>query len=232
MKKLTVQEIRKIFKRNNLDEKFCLELSRLLSEFGDIFKIDTEIRRVRFLAQAVHETGVMRNGEVRVRENLNYSTNGLIRISRFFRTHRKLALKHGRNKYHKANVVAIANLMYADKNRAKNLRLGNDKDGDGFLYRGAGLFQTTGKENMSNDIRQIEKLMNIRIKDEHGKLYNGVLDNYTMSILLGMAHWHRTGMWKLNSTNAITNKINRGLPSSMKRERLATAIRVKKILIA
>ncbi len=230
MEKLTTEQIRKIFKRSNLDEAFCIELSRLLDEFDSVFKIDTEILRVRFLTQAVHETGIMRNGEVRVRENLNYSTNGLIRISKFFRTHKKLALKHGRNKYHKANIIAIANLMYADKNRAKHLRLGNNKKGDGFLYRGAGLFQTTGKENMNKDIEHIEKLLHIKLKDKNGKLYDGVLNNYTISILLGMAHWHRTGMWKLNSTNAITNKINRGLPKHMKRERLATAIRVKKLL--
>ena len=231
MQKLTAQQIRWIFNRGNLDIEFCLELSRLLDEFGDKFKIDSPILRVRFLAQAVHETGVKRNGEVRSREYLNYSTDGLMKISKFFRTHKKLALKYGRNKYHKANIKAIANLMYADQNRAKHLRLGNTSEGDGFLYRGAGLFQTTGKENMTKDLKHIEDVLGI-VLTHNGKLIDGALDNYTVSILLGMSHWHRTGMWKLGSTNAVTNKINRGLPAYKKRERLATAIRVKKMLVA
>ncbi|UFH59854.1 hypothetical protein [Sulfurovum mangrovi] len=195
------------------------------------FKIDTPIRRVRFLAQAVAETGVMSNGEVRVRENLNYSADALKRLSRYFRNHPQQAKRYGRTKEHLSNQRMIANIWYADINRPIHLRLGNTKEGDGWLYRGAGLFQSTGRENITKDLRHIEKMTGIRLIDDNGDVYEGVLSNYTLSIMLGMAHWHRTGMYKLESTNTITNKINPGLPDSKKRERLATAVRVKELLV-
>lgn len=230
MKLLTIKEIQEIFKRSNLDEEFCLELSRLLDLYMITFKLDTPMRRVRFLAQAIAETGIKRDGTVRVRENLNYSTKGLMQLSRHFRRHPKLASKYGRNKFHKANQRAIANIWYADKNRAKHLRLGNNKEGDGFLYRGAGLFQSTGRENITKDLKHIEKHTGIRLMDSKGNLYPDILSNYTMSVMLGIAHWHRTRMWKLKSTTEITNKINRGLPISKKRERVANAYHVMDVL--
>ena len=230
MEELSVSQIKEIFGRDDLDAVFCEELSRLLDLYMVTFKIDTPIRRVRFLSQAVSETGVMRNGEVRVRENLNYSADALKKLSRYFRNNPHQAKKHGRTKAQKANQKMIANLWYADANRSPRLRLGNVKEGDGWLYRGAGLFQSTGRENITKDFRHIEKMTDMRLTDENGDVFEGVLSNYTMSIMLGMAHWHRTGMYKLESTNAITNKINAGLPDEKKRERLATALRVKGVL--
>ncbi|MDM5272064.1 hypothetical protein PGH07_07720 [Sulfurovum sp. zt1-1] len=232
MQQLSIEQIRKVFGRDDLDIVFCEELSRLLDMYMVTFKIDTPMRRVRFLAQAVAETGVMSTGEVRVRENLNYSADALKRLSVYFRMHPEQAKRYGRTKEHKANQRMIANIWYADINRPAHLRLGNTKDGDGWLYRGAFLFQSTGKENILKDIRHIEKMTGIRLIDEHGNVYEGVLSNYMLSILGGMAHWHRTGMYKLESTNAITNKINAGLPDYKKRERLATAQRVKEVLVA
>jgi predicted chitinase len=70
MKKLTETQIKTIFKRKNLDAYFCKELIRLLALYEDTFKINTELRRVRFLAQAVHETYINKNGTIRPRENL------------------------------------------------------------------------------------------------------------------------------------------------------------------
>ena len=36
---------------------------------------------------------------------------------------------------------AIANIAYADKNRPEGLKLGNTEEGDGWKFRGNGLFQ-------------------------------------------------------------------------------------------
>jgi predicted chitinase len=232
MEELSVSQIREVFGRDDLDEAFCIELSRLLDMHAVTFCVDTPIRRVRFLAQAVAETGVMRNGEVRVRENLNYSADALVKLSRYFRNNPRQAKKHGRTREHRANQRMIANLWYADANRSSRLRLGNVKEGDGWLYRGAGLFQSTGRENITKDLRHIEKMTGIRLMDENGDVFEGVLSNYTMSIMLGMAHWHRTGMYRLQSTNAITHRINAGLPDAKKRQRLATALRLKGLLMA
>lgn len=230
MNALTPEQVKKIFNRDDLDDNFVLELIRLLDEFKDEFKVDTEMRRVRFLAQAVSETGVKSDGTVRIRENLNYSPKGLMTISKFFRKNPSLAYKYGRTQGQKANQVVIGNLMYSDYNRSKSLRLGNVNDGDGYLYRGAGIFQSTGRENITKDIKHLERITGAVLTDLRGNLYNDVLDNYTISIFLGLAHWHRTGMWKLKSTHAITNKINRGLPDEMKKERIANAYRIMHIL--
>lgn len=231
MQELSVAQVREVFGHDDLDKEFCEELSRLLDLYVITFCIDTPIRRVRFLAQAVAETGVMASGEVRVRENLNYSADGLMKMSSYFRKNQHLAKKHGRTKMQKANEKIIANLWYADRNRPAHLKLGNTKEGDGWLYRGAGLFQSTGRENITKDIRHIEKMTGMRLMDDNGDVYEGVLSYYTISIMLGMAHWHRTGMYRLESTNAITNRINGGLPEEKKRDRLATALRVQALLI-
>ncbi len=230
MKTLTPEQVRKIFNRDDLDESFIIELIRLIDMYAVEFKVDTEMRRVRFLAQVVAETGVISDGTIRTRENLNYTPKGLMAISKFFRKNPSLAYKYGRTKGHKANQVAIGNLMYSDYNRSEHLRLGNTYDGDGYLYRGAGIFQSTGRENISKDIKHLERITGAVLTDLRGNLYNDVLDNYTISIFLGLAHWHRTGMWKLKSTHAITNKINRGLPEEMKKERIVNAYRIMHIL--
>jgi len=216
MKKLTIPQIKKIFKRQDLDEYFCTELSELLDMFSETFKLNTKQRRDFFLTQVVAETGVLKDGTVRVRENLNYSEKTLKKLSRYFRNNPQLAKKYGRNKFHRANKKMIANIWYADKNRSKRLRLGNIKKGDGWLYRGAGIFQTTGRENMTKDLKHIEKMTGITLFDENGNVFNGALSTYTVSILLGMAHWHRKNMWKMDSINEVTNAINLGLPKKKK----------------
>ena len=231
MKKLTIKQIRTIFQRNNLEKYFCTELIRLLDQYKETFKINTELRRVRFLAQAVHETYINPNGTVRVRENLNYSKTALMRISKFFRTHEDLATKYGRTNLHKANMKAIANLMYADKNRGKQYKLGNIWATDGYDFRGMFMLQSTGRDNIMKDINHIQKYLGIQLVDNTRRHYP-IVNSYTIFIIGGMAHWHRTGMYKLSSTNAITNHINQGLPKSMKQARLATALRIKKFLIA
>jgi len=231
MQKLTIKQVRVIFQRNNLERYFCLELIRLLDLYKETFKINTELRRVRFLAQAVHETRIDHNGKVISRENLNYSTKGLMRISRFFRTHKTLAFKYGRTKEHKANVRAIANLMYADKNRSKNYKLGNIWAGDGYAFRGMFMLQSTGRYNIMKDIAYIKEKTAITLLDATRRPYPKAVNSYTLYIIGGMAHWHRTGMYNLRSTNAITNRLNKGLPKSMKQGRLATAVRIKNYLI-
>jgi len=165
------------------------------------------------------------------RENLNYSSIGLLRISKFFRNHRDLAEKYGRTKEHKSNQKAIANIMYADKNRSKSYRLGNIWAGDGYSFRGMFMLQSTGRTNITKDIDYIKEKTGIILLDPTGRPYPKAVNSYTLYIIGGMAHWHRTGMHKLRSTNSITNRLNKGLPQDMKQERLATALRIKSYLV-
>lgn len=98
----------------------------------DKYKINTPIRQAAFLSQVFHESGMLAS----VEENLNYRAETLMRVwpSRF----PTLALAQ----QCAGNPVKLANKVYAN-------RMGNSDEasGDGYLYRGAGFIQLTGKDN-------------------------------------------------------------------------------------
>jgi len=95
------------------------------------FEINTPQRMAAFLAQVAHESGNFRA----IRENLNYSADGLRRIfPRYF-------TNVDPNQYAR-QPEKIANRVYA--NRMGN---GPEHSGDGWNYRGRGLIQLTGKSN-------------------------------------------------------------------------------------
>jgi putative chitinase len=107
-------------------------LEPLLETF-EKYDINTPKRQACFIGQAMHESG----GFKHLVENLNYSAQGLMRTwaSRFPDT--DTAEKYANNP------EKIANKVYSG-------RMGNTEDGDGFKYRGRGIFQLTGKENYKN----------------------------------------------------------------------------------
>lgn len=98
----------------------------------DTFQINTSLRLSHFLAQCAHESGNFRF----VRENLNYSTDGLLKtFPRHFKSRREAEL-------YARQQERIANKIYAS-------RMGNgpESSGDGWKYRGRGYIQLTGKVN-------------------------------------------------------------------------------------
>ena len=77
-----------------------------------------------------------------ITESLNYSSSAL--IAKFpKRISSAQALQYGRTAQHPADQKAIGNIIYGGKWGADNL--GNTQPGDGYLYRGRGLVQTTGR---------------------------------------------------------------------------------------
>lgn len=106
-------------------------IADLMSKYG----ITTEENFYIFLANVLNETG----GFKLFIENMNYKTGQRLRevFPRAFRT-----------KYNPANYIGqpekLGNLVY-DSRIFPNLGLGNDKEGDGYKYRGRGLIQSTGK---------------------------------------------------------------------------------------
>jgi len=103
-----------------------------LSVMMPLYDINTPTRESMFLAQCAHET----SGFTKFVENLNYSAEGLMRTwpSRF--PSRASTVDYARKP------EKIANHVYA--NRLGN---GNEASGDGWLYRGRGCIQLTGKRN-------------------------------------------------------------------------------------
>ena len=101
-------------------------------------QLDTRERLIHFLAQMRQEAGA----RARLEENLNYNPQGLRNTYRFFSENTEEAERYGRTDDHPADPVAIANLTYANRNGN-----GDVASGDGWTYRGRGLFQLTGRAN-------------------------------------------------------------------------------------
>lgn len=130
---LTKEKLNKLIPKNPYLDHWFNALDQLLPEY----EIDTSRRVAAFIAQCSHESGEFRI----IRENLNYRWQSLRKLfPRYFPTD-ELAQQYASmpNKQE-----AIANRIYA--NRMGN---GPENSGDGFLYRGRGLIQLTGKENYS-----------------------------------------------------------------------------------
>lgn len=96
--------------------------------------IDNPIRIAYFMAQTAHES----DGFLLTEENLNYSAVGLLATwpNRFTA---ETAEQYARQP------EKIANYVYA--NRLGN---GDEASGDGWLFRGRGLIQITGRTNYTN----------------------------------------------------------------------------------
>lgn len=98
-----------------------------------LFAIDTPQRQAAFLAQCMAESGKF----TRLEENLRYTTPERIRAV-FPRRVESLAEAAPLVR----NPQALANRVYAGRNGN-----GDEASGDGWRYRGRGLFQLTGRAN-------------------------------------------------------------------------------------
>lgn len=95
-----------------------------------------------FLGNVLHECGKLKT----LTENLNYSADALVRKFSRERISVNDAMKYGRiDGRHAANQEAIANCIYGGNWGA--VHLGNTQPGDGWLYRGRGPIQGTGRWN-------------------------------------------------------------------------------------
>lgn len=126
-------------------DKWVPLLEDLLPDYG----INTPRRIAMFLAQAAHESG----GFSHLVENLNYSAAGLAKTwpKRYAvdGVPNELARKIQRNP------ELIANATYA--NRMGN---GAPESGDGWRYRGRGIFQLTGKRNYEDFFKATQLKIN------------------------------------------------------------------------
>jgi putative chitinase len=102
-----------------------------MKAFQKHYKLTT-FQTAHFFGQVSHETAEFKL----FLENLNYSTDGLLKtFGKYFPT-RALAMSYARQP------EKIANRVYA--NRMSN---GDEKSGDGWLFKGRGALQLTGKAN-------------------------------------------------------------------------------------
>ncbi|MCW5748887.1 MAG: glycoside hydrolase family 19 protein, partial [Alphaproteobacteria bacterium] len=108
--------------------------------------IDRDHRIEMFLATIAEETG-----ELQVQsENLNYSGARLYELFGGLFSGRAAA-----DALAARGPEAIANVIYADANRAPGYRLGNTQPGDGWKFRGRGPMQLTGRGNYERFFRAV-----------------------------------------------------------------------------
>ncbi len=151
--------LKKVFTDIKKDQEYILqemvdELNRRDTDGVQMYvkyKLDTRHRLEHFFGQCVVEVG---SGFHELTESLDYSAKGLMSFS-YFKNHPDEAEQYGRKEKfegkkkiitQKANQEIIGNIVYADENRPKDLRLGNAQEGDGWKYRGRGMIQITGRE--------------------------------------------------------------------------------------
>lgn len=114
------------------------EWHKFILELFPKYEITTVERVAGFIAQCAHESNNFRDLE----ENLNYSVDALTRtFPRYFGDGKRNAASYARNP------EKLANYVYMDKFRTKRGALGNTKTGDGWLFRGRGIKQLTGRNN-------------------------------------------------------------------------------------
>ena len=165
-----------------------------LYEILPMYEITTERRVAHFLSQCAHESANFK----RLEENLNYSAKALRAVfGRYFGD----PPKRDADEYHRQPEM-IANYVYMDEFR--KYKMGNIHEGDGWLFRGRGLKQLTGRENYSRFGDSIG--MTAEEAAEYVQSFNGAIQS---------ACW----FWDTNNLNDIadgdnvklmTKKINGG----------------------
>lgn len=220
---ITLSRIEDIVREMNTSYK----VDNVSTKLYDIFKVDTPLRRAHFFAQAFVESGSTLFGAFSG-EDLYYTVEKLRSGSPFStfknnpENNKKAGtiggIKNTNGKGWKRNpdIKAIANIAYADANRGKGFKLGNTKEGDGWLFRGRGLLQITGRENYTKVNKVINTLLPDSVDLSSGK------DVFTAkeAVFAGFGIWAQDELYLLadkGSTDAdvdtVTRKVNKSTKS-------------------
>lgn len=137
-------DLKKLFP--NANDIVLQDIANAINKYGKDFGIDTKEKLQHFLAQAGHESAKF----TVFTENLNYRWEKLDLVwGKYFNSLSNPNLdpnKANPNDYKRSstsayvNVEKFANYVYGN-------RMGNNAYGDGYKYRGRGIFQLTGKNN-------------------------------------------------------------------------------------
>lgn len=131
---ITLEQFSAMIKRNKEPEAWFEAAVPMFEKY----EINTPNRIAGFMAQCAHESGDFTTLE----ENLNYSEKALNGVfSRYFGKGKRNAKDYARDP------KKIANYVYQDEFRSKRGALGNTNAGDGWLFRGRGIKQLTGRNN-------------------------------------------------------------------------------------
>lgn len=135
-------------------DTFLNDLEKFLNKHGEDFGLNSKVKMEHFLSQAAHEsTNYLGKPFSALEENLNYRWKKLGTEENFVKYFNPiinptanplkanpLDFKKSENSEY-VDPVKFANYVY------NRIELGNTSLGDGYKYRGRGIFQLTGKEN-------------------------------------------------------------------------------------
>jgi putative chitinase len=164
------------------------------------------IQTALFLTQIGHESLSLSV----LQESLNYSVQGLLALFSRQRISAEQAQALGRIPGRPANQQAIANAVYGGEFGRRNL--GNIRPGDGWLYRGRGPKQITGRANYRRASEDIYK--DLRLLENPDLLLQpepGVLATFWF--------WDSHGMGRILDLEANTRRLNGGLNGIEDRQR-------------
>ena len=204
--KLTVEQLGAMIPSNNEVEAWCQELNRALPKYD----IDTPKRVAAFISQCAHES----RDFTALEENLNYSKGALERVfGRYFGEGKRDAAEYARNP------EKIANYVYMDEYRSKRGALGNTQPGDGWRFRGKGLKQLTGRNNVEGFAKDYGMSA-----DEASEC----LETKEGALASALWFWDKNGLNEIADTGSVkaaTKRINGGdIGLDDRQRRYATAI--------
>jgi putative chitinase len=176
-----------------------------LEKIQEILKITNVNHLAHFIGQVHHETGGFNSG----RESLNYSVNALLSSFGRHRITEADARRLGRTSERSANQQEIANIIYGGEWGRRNL--GNTQPNDGWLFRGNGSIQLTGRSNH----QQFANSTNDQTLMTNSDL---VMNKYYFES--GKYFFDKNNLWRLcnnvdeNSILVLSRAVNIGNPNS------------------
>ena len=196
MPNVTLEQLKAIMPKCAEPDKWVDPLNQAM----DRFEINTNTRAAAFLAQLAHESGQLN----RLVENLNYSAERLMQVwPKRFPTMDKA-------KQYARNPEKLANFVYA--NRLGN---GDEASGDGWMFRGRGLIQVTGRSNYETGGKALDLPL-----DSNPDL----LIEFDPAALSAAQFWQSRGLNEIADTGSdssfvtITKRINGGTAGLQERQ--------------
>lgn len=190
---LTMSKLETIFytaTRDNLDKFYDA------MQYAYYFGIKDKQHEDMYLATVSVEVG---SDLVGVRENLNYSCSALPSMFSYYRDNGGYN-EDGRCNDHSANQVLIGNKIYA--NRIGN---GSVSSGDGYMFRGGGYAQTTGRYNYQVIVDGVNAKIGSTYTEED--FANNIHKTY-IAQLGGLGYWYQVDANSCSTMDCVTDKWN------------------------
>jgi putative chitinase len=187
-----MMELREALTKAGVSEANITRYCQHLEEQMPRYSIVKPLTKRHFLAQILHESAGLRV----VRENLNYTADGLLKTFPRYFPNWTVASNYQRQP------ERIANRVYA--NRMNN---GDEDSGDGWRFSGRGLIQTTGRLNYTVTSSGL-------FGDDRLLTNPEILEEPRYAVESACFFWKKNGLNELAETNdieAITRRVNGGL---------------------